>query len=176
MTDLHRQKKEALSQLSKDLKELAEQNNIEHSTVNELLRLFYNPDQSLTFNTFKQWKENGFFVLKGSQAYLFWGKPLGAQSKENEGKKQSESNNENNSDDKDDYHFFPLCYLFSNEQVTNERQKQDSEPENEPNVNVNHVTINELKKVVFSKRSIKEATKKISLENIPQWHKELMTT
>lgn len=54
-------------------------------------------------NTFKQWKDKGFTILKGSKSFPVWGQPVG--------RKQTDE------PEKDEYSFFPLCYLFANTQV-----------------------------------------------------------
>lgn len=76
------------------------------STVNEGLIEIYkeNNPEIKEFNTFWQWKDKGFTILKGSKAFLVWGQPV-SRPQENEGS------------DEDEFNFFPLCYLFSNLQV-----------------------------------------------------------
>ena len=112
MTEHTREKRKQLGQLSNQLKNNAKAINYDYLTVNQLLFDFcYNPDKSLEFNTFNQWKDKGFRVKKGEKAFLIWARPVG-----------SKKDNENNepakiSDNEDDYSFFPLCYVFSNKQV-----------------------------------------------------------
>lgn len=81
-------------------------------TVNEiLLKLIYNTDGATEFNTFAQWKELGYTILKGSKAFVVWGQPrTGNEKREETDNKQAEG-------EEDEYSFFPVCYLFSNKQV-----------------------------------------------------------
>lgn len=61
---------------------------------------FYNPNQDKEFNTFAAWKKQGFTVLKGAKGYPVWGRPKTIENENGEEKQ-----------------FFPISYLFSNEQV-----------------------------------------------------------
>ena len=81
-------------------------------TINEiLLNLIYNTDGATEFNTFAQWKELGYTILKGSKAFVIWGQPrTGNEKKEETDTKQAEG-------EEDKYSFFPVCYLFSDRQV-----------------------------------------------------------
>jgi hypothetical protein len=89
-------------------------------TVNEGLRELYtdeNPDIE-EFNTFNQWKEQGYTIKKGSKAFLFWGQP-----------RHYEQTPEG-SDEPEEFKFWPLCYLFSNEQVFKKGETpQEPQPE-----------------------------------------------
>lgn len=75
----------------------------EFDTVNEGLKAMYEEEGHEELNTYRQWQEKGFQVLKGSEALLVWGKPRKSQQ---------------GPDDEDkEFKFWPLCYLFSNLQV-----------------------------------------------------------
>nr|WP_321357186.1 ArdC-like ssDNA-binding domain-containing protein [uncultured Draconibacterium sp.] len=79
----------------------------EYDTVNEGLIETYieaNPGAE-EFNTFNQWKEKGYTIVKGSTAFVVWGQPRKAQQ------------TPEGSDEPEEYKYWPLCYLFSNEQV-----------------------------------------------------------
>jgi hypothetical protein len=83
----------------------------EGMSVNEILiQEFYTDDENYIFKTFHDWIKEGYKVNKGTTAFLIWGKP------KDKSKKEETPNTENSEDEKDD--FFPLCYLFSNAQVT----------------------------------------------------------
>ena len=60
------------------------------------------------FKTFNQWKETGKKIIKGSTAFLVWGKPRDYQIEKTE---------ETTTDEDKKMSFFPVCYLFSNLQV-----------------------------------------------------------
>lgn len=81
-------------------------------TINEiLLSMIYETDGATEFNTFGQWKELGYTILKGSKAFVIWGQPRTGNEKKEETDKAAESEGE------DEYSFFPVCYLFSDKQV-----------------------------------------------------------
>ncbi len=72
--------------------------------INEILvKYMYRNTMHKEFNTFNQWKENGFKVKKGEKAFLVWGKKR---------KKEVEENAETK-----EFSFFPLAIIFSNAQV-----------------------------------------------------------
>jgi hypothetical protein len=56
--------------------------------------------------TFKQWKDEGRRIKKGSKSYILWGRPVRSKKKETETEPESKN-----------YKFFPIVYLFSAEQV-----------------------------------------------------------
>ena len=69
-----RARRQALRDLSNELKSIAELNGQE-ANVNELLRDFYAGTGHTELKTFDQWKEDGYFIRKGEKALLLWGKP-----------------------------------------------------------------------------------------------------
>ena len=76
-------------------------------TVNSLImKHIYNPKNQLEFNSFFEWKKQGFNVKKGEKAFLLWGKPVRKEIKEGAEDEQTKK-----------YKFFPLAYVFSNRQV-----------------------------------------------------------
>ncbi|MFY0628585.1 MAG: DUF1738 domain-containing protein [Reichenbachiella sp.] len=106
-------------------------------TVNYmLLNHVYDTDEATEFNTFKQWKEQGATVKKGSKAFVIFGQPVNDQ-KQQEAEKKGESPTEND----EDYQYFPMCFLFSNKQVlTSEeleelRVKEEKQEEREKEIN-----------------------------------------
>lgn len=110
------EKRKTLIALSQSIRLMVKEGIFE--TVNEGLREMYeeeNPDIS-EFNTFKQWKEQGYTIKKGSKAYLFWGQPR-TVSQVPEGGEEPE-----------EFKYWPLCYLFSDEQVTKPKTKEAEQP------------------------------------------------
>lgn len=102
-------------------------------TVNYmLLNHMYDTEGAEEFNTFKQWKEQGATIKKGSKAFLVWGQPVGKQRAKEAQQKGQEAPEE------DDYKFFPICYLFSDKQVITAEQmtQEKNQPSKveEPNV------------------------------------------
>ena len=85
---------------------------IELSNVAKQMRQKERLDMTITeFNTFAQWKELGYTILKGSKAFVIWGQPrTGNENKEETDTKRGEGED-------DEYSFFPVCYLFSDKQV-----------------------------------------------------------
>lgn len=108
----HREKRKQLRELSK-LAKLKTEMDCEGMSINEVLvQEFYTDEKNQEFKTFLQWQKEGYKVKKGSEAFLVWGRPRAIE-KANEAKSQNTPEGE--ADDEDD--FFPLCYLFSNNQV-----------------------------------------------------------
>ena len=74
------------------------------STINEALIDHYENDGHKNFKTFNQWKKDGKSIIKGSKAFFVWGTPKDIPHPDPE------------SDD-EEFKYFPLCYLFSENQV-----------------------------------------------------------
>jgi hypothetical protein len=120
-------KRKALIALSQLVRPLVEEGEFE--TVNEGILEQYkeaNPGAD-EFNTFNQWKEQGYTINKGSKAFVVWGQPRKAQQVP-EG-----------ADEPEEYKYWPLCYLFSNEQVfkkgTTPEPHQKQHPKTAPKAN-----------------------------------------
>lgn len=91
------------------------------SHVNEWILDYYreqNPGIK-EFNTFNQWKEKGFHIKKGSEAFVIWGSPRKIEDPEADGKPEKPGLQAPGEDDDNTY--WPLCYLFSDQQVTERR-------------------------------------------------------
>ncbi len=74
-----------------------------YETVNKaLISLKYTDVPVKEFRTMQIWNDNGYQVIKGSQAYLFWGKPVEATNEETG----------------EVYFYTPVRYLFARHQVT----------------------------------------------------------
>lgn len=104
--------KKELAQLSQSLKLSIDMGQAPEAfyfcqTTNEILTLYYGIKGEL--KTFKQWKEAGFKVKKGSKAYKFWSKPIKAKAKAAQGEEAKE--------EKEAFEFFGVCNLFSQDQV-----------------------------------------------------------
>ncbi len=97
-----KEKRKELSALSRSVQMLVKEG--AYDTVNEGLLDIYSDGEELEFNTFKQWKGKGFSVKKGEKAFLVWGKPRQVPVTEPD-------------DEEDEFKFWPLCYLFSEQQV-----------------------------------------------------------
>lgn len=98
--------RQKLIELSVSARGIREAEGLEDSTINEIIReFFYTNENHYTFNSFWEWKAQGFKVKKGEKAFLFWG--MKRKNKQDEAQTQEE----------EIYSFFPLCYLFSNAQV-----------------------------------------------------------
>ncbi len=114
-------KRKQLIAQSQVIRELIEAG--EYETVNEGLIETYKEENpgAEEFNTFNQWKEKGFTIVKGSAAFVVWGQPRQAQQVP-EG-----------SDEPEEYKYWPLCYLFANTQVfkkgSTPEQKEDQKPQ-----------------------------------------------
>lgn len=95
-----------LVQLSKVVQPLIKTGQFEG--VNEAIKkLFY---EGVQLNTFKGWLEKGKAVKKGEKAKVLWGTPRRIKDKEaTEEEKGTE--------------FFPICYVFSIDQVEDVKPK-----------------------------------------------------
>lgn len=113
---LIRERRQALRDLSNELKSMAQINGKE-AHVNELLRDFYAGTGHTELKTFEQWKAQGYFVRKGEKALLLWGKPKASKNAIQEATEQGKSEEDADTD------FYPLAYLFSKQQVTHYTQK-----------------------------------------------------
>ena len=111
-----RARRQALRDLSNELKSIAELNGQE-ANVNELLRDFYAGTGHTELKTFDQWKEDGYFIRKGEKALLLWGKPKASKNAIQEATQQGKSEEDADTD------FYPLAYLFSQQQVTKYNQR-----------------------------------------------------
>lgn len=105
----HREKREALRELSKIAK-IRMSHDCEGMTVNEILiQEFYTDEENEEFKTLHQWSKDGYQVKKGSKSFLVWGKPRKTE-------KATDPKSSQNPEE-DESEFYPLCYLFSNAQV-----------------------------------------------------------
>lgn len=78
-------------------------------TVNEGLRRMYAEQGHTELKTLRQWNKDGKRVKKGETALLMWARPTRIQ-------KPATSENTAKSEE-DEMDFFPICYLFSQNQV-----------------------------------------------------------
>jgi len=100
-------KRSALIELSKFAK-ARQMADLEGMSINEILvEEFYTDAENFEFNTFKQWKQKGMNIKKGATAFLVWGSK----------RKNKEASPEPQTDEEKSFEFFPVCYLFSNNQV-----------------------------------------------------------
>lgn len=105
----HRERRKQLRELSKIAK-MRMDTDCEGMTVNEILvQEFYTDEENTEFKTLPQWNKDGFKVKKGAVSFLVWGKPRTIE-------KEQQEQNPNKEEENDD-EFFPVCYLFSNNQV-----------------------------------------------------------
>jgi hypothetical protein len=94
-----------LSTLSQALKS----NNTGDERVNELVIAYYTKiGLGTEFHTYNQWREKGYYVNKGAVALTVWGTPV-------KGKAPKPETTEVSSNE---YEYFPICYLFSDLQVS----------------------------------------------------------
>lgn len=96
-------RRDLLKELSNAVKPLVEMG--EYPTVNAaIVASCYQTAEHATFNTFWQWKDLGQSVKKGEKGFPVWAQPVKAIEQDPASKK-------------DEYDYWPLCYLFSNAQV-----------------------------------------------------------
>lgn len=107
MTEEMKAKRQALKDLSAAFKILVKEG--VYNTVNEGLANYYATEGHTELKSYRQWKQNGYQVKKGSTALLFWGEPLDKH-------KKTETATDSTSDEKKEA-FYPLAYVFSQKQV-----------------------------------------------------------
>lgn len=106
----HKERRAELRELS-NLAKLMMKGECEGMTVNEILiEKFHTDETNREFKTLWQWSAEGFKVNKGAVSFLVWGKPKSIQKGQETAQKEGT--------DEEEEEFFPLCYLFSNAQVT----------------------------------------------------------
>jgi hypothetical protein len=105
------EKRKFLRKLSDSVSSLVEAG--EFNNINEaVIDTFYKDGDHTQFKTFNDWKTEGYSIIKGSKAFLVWGKPKRVQDSE---KAKEQGKDEPTEDRERD--FFPLAFLFSNAQV-----------------------------------------------------------
>lgn len=101
-------RREELKAISAPFKILLQEGAID--TINEALCEMYKSQGHRELKTIHQWNEEGCRVKKGEKALLLWGKPRDKK-KLNEAKEEGASEEEIET-------FFPVAYVFSNNQIT----------------------------------------------------------
>lgn len=71
-----------------------------------IIEYFYTDEKNTEFHTYKGWQELGYQVKKGSKSFVIWGR-----------KRQNIDDKKAATEEKDQYKFFPLAFIFSNNQV-----------------------------------------------------------
>lgn len=103
------QRRKKLIALSEEAREIRDEEGLDCTINDIIIERFYTNGHHNTFKTFKSWKEEGFSVIKGSEAFVIWGKKRTIE--------QAKDHREEESEEAKKYKFFPLAYLFSNQQV-----------------------------------------------------------
>ena len=84
-----------------------------------ILNYVYKTEEITDYKKFPEWKSKGATVLKGSKAFPIWGQPVGAQKQE-----KAEQKGEQYDPTAEEERRFPMCYVFSNLQVSFKNQSQ----------------------------------------------------
>lgn len=101
-----RQRLEKLMELSHGVSSLVKEG--KYTTINQaLIERCYRTEGHNEFHTFNEWKKLGAKIKKGAEAFCVWGKP-----------KQVTVPIEDGDDKLED--FYPMAYIFSNQQVVME--------------------------------------------------------
>lgn len=115
-------KRDQLKQLSNQLKPLVEAGEFE--TVNAAIVAYYKAEnpEIVEFRTFKDWKEQGATVRKGSKAFIVWAQPRNLRP----GEEADTDKKEDLTDEQNDLKeiFFPICCLFANTQVISAEERE----------------------------------------------------
>lgn len=91
-------KKKVLSEASRVIR-----NTGNYPTINEWLRELYWVQNSI-LKTFHQWRYEGKLIRKWESSYVLWSKPIKTKTQNEEWKE-------------DEFEFYNLCFLFSENQV-----------------------------------------------------------
>lgn len=106
LKDFSSRAKAIREELLKQCKHPEEEELIEAMTINQLIvEHIYTDEQHQKFNTFKGWIKDGFVVKKGEKAFLLWGR------------KKQEIEKPNGDQKTEELDFFPITFVFSNNQV-----------------------------------------------------------
>ena len=100
----HPENVKKLSELSKILKPEISKGSFQNMKA-ALMSTYSNGKENVEFKSARQWKEEGFTVKAKAKAYLFWGKPILSTGEDGKEKK-----------------FFPVVYLYSNNQVSKSKE------------------------------------------------------
>ena len=101
----HTENVKKLSELSKILKPQIAEGSFQNMKA-ALMAVYSSGKENVEFKSARQWKEEGFTVKAKAKAYLFWGKPT--MSTGDDGKEKK---------------FFPVIYLYSNNQVSKSKEE-----------------------------------------------------
>lgn len=105
-----------------------------YDSVNEGLREMYEEanEEITEFNTFNQWKHQGYTIKKGSKGFLFWGQP------------RKVSQIPEGSTEPEEFRFWPLCYLFADTQVFRKGDEEETTATPHPAERRTPATVEEL--------------------------------
>ena len=104
------QRRKKLIALSEEAREIRDEEGLDCTLNSIIIERFYTSGHHNTFKSFKGWKKEGFSVVKGAEAFVVWGrKRTIEQTKDHREGEESE--------DAKKYKYYPLAYLFSNQQV-----------------------------------------------------------
>ncbi len=99
-----------------------------------LLRYVYNNGAELRYETFKEWKARGATIKKGAKATIVWGQPRKGAIMPDSENAPGNVDASNDSEDMQEYEFFPLCFLFSENDVFFPQAGDETKPESEPEI------------------------------------------
>ncbi len=101
------QAREHRQHLMNKAKTMEEAEALQELRVNDIIvNYFYTDAINTEFHSYKGWQDLGMQVKKGSKGFLIWGR-----------KRQNINDKQASTEEKDQYKFFPLAYIFSNNQV-----------------------------------------------------------
>jgi hypothetical protein len=82
--------------------------------INDILEMWYKESSGATdFKTFRQWQQEGYHVERGSKAFVLWGRKRKSKGAPN----VSAAAGSDEEPQEHEYTFFPIAYVFSNQQV-----------------------------------------------------------
>jgi len=94
-----------LAEITETAKLYCELTGLGELPANEALLAFYQKEEKLEFNSFHNWKKDGFFVQKGEKGFMIWSSPIKAKKNETETEPEKK------------FKFFNVAYIFSSKQV-----------------------------------------------------------
>lgn len=102
------ERRNKLIELSNEARAIRDEEGLECPLNDIIIERFYSDESHTEFHTFNGWRKLGYKVTKGSEAFVIWGKKRKVEVAQSE---------ETENEEEKSYKFFPLAYLFSNQQV-----------------------------------------------------------
>ena len=98
-------------------------------TINYMLLNYIYPNAGQRFETFKEWKAQGATIKKGAKATIIWGQPRQGVVRPEQSEATAAATRPTDDMTPEQYEFFPICFLFSEEDVFFTNAENEAQPE-----------------------------------------------